>query len=175
MTILTTPRLRLEPITDRHLHGLHAINGDAEVMRYITGKAETLEETQAMVDRVKARWAEWGFSWWVFVKQASGEVIGTGCIQYLARDMANPLEIGWRLRRDRQGQGYASEAARAMAAFAFETVQTPLLLAVCNPANTASSTVMERLGMRYRGLERWYDSDCATYEMTRDAWSARQA
>lgn len=175
MTILTTPRLRLEPITDSHLLGLHAVNGDAEVMRYITGKAETLEETQAMVDRVKARWAEWGFSWWAFVELTSGEVIGTGCIQYLARDIANPLEIGWRLRRDKQGQGYASEAARAMAAFAFETVGTPLLLAVCNPANTASSRVMERLGMGYRGLERWYDSDCATYAMTRDQWSARQA
>jgi len=174
MTILITPRLRLEPINDPHLHGLHAINGDAEVMRYITGKAETLEETQAMVDRVKARWAEWGFSWWAFVGLETGEVIGTGCIQYLARDMANPLEIGWRLRRDKQGQGYASEAARAMAGFAFETVQTPLLLAVCNPANTASARVMQRLGMRYRGLERWYDSDCSTYEMTRAEWLARE-
>ncbi|MBT9501758.1 MAG: GNAT family N-acetyltransferase [Burkholderiaceae bacterium] len=173
MTVLATPRLRLEPITDQHLLGLHTINGDPEVMHYITGKAETLDETQAMVDRVKARWAEWGFSWWAFVDLASGEVIGTGCIQYLARDMANPLEIGWRLRRDRQGQGYASEAARAMAAFAFETVRTALLLAVCNPANTASSRVMERLGMRYRGVERWYESDCATYEMTRAEWLAR--
>lgn len=175
MTRLTTPRLRLEPITDLHLQGLHAVNGDPEVMRYITGKPETLEETQVMVDRVKARWAEWGFSWWAFVELTNGEVIGTGCIQYLARDMANPLEIGWRLRRDKQGQGYASEAARAMAAFAFETVQTPLLLAVCNPANTASSRVMERLGMRYRGVERWYESDCATYEMARAEWLARRA
>src|SRR6218665_282462 len=36
MTVLTTARLRLEPCEDRHLAGLHAMNSDPAVMRYIT-------------------------------------------------------------------------------------------------------------------------------------------
>jgi RimJ/RimL family protein N-acetyltransferase len=175
MTILTTPRLRLEPITDAHLEGLHAINSDPEVMRYITGKPETCEETQAMVDRVKARWAEWGYSWWAFIEIDTHELIGMGCIQHLARDKANPLEIGWRLRGDKRHQGFASEAAKRMAAFAFDTLQAPQLLAVCDPDNTASSQVMKRLGMRYRGVEHWYDFDCAVYEMAADEWQLHSA
>ena len=172
MTLLITERLRLEPFTDDHLDGLFALNSDLAVMRYITGRPDTRDETQAGIERVKARWAEWGYSWWSFFDRATGEIIGSGCIQHLGRDKANPLEIGWRLRQTCWGQGYASEAARAMAGFAFDTVGAPLLCAVCHTENQASAKVMQRLGMRYRGVERWYEMDTAVYEMTRDEWGA---
>jgi len=175
MTILTTERLRLEPFDDPHFEGLYDMNRDPEVMRYITGKPETPEYTREVIGRVKARWAEWGYSWWSFFEQDGGALVGAGCIQHLGRDKAHPHEIGWRLRRDRWGRGYASEAARAMAAFAFDTVMAPQLVAVCQPANTASSHVMKKLGMHYRGEERWYDMDCAVYGMTVNEWRALHA
>jgi len=173
MTLLHTARLRLEPFADEHLDQLHAMNSDPAVMRYITGRPETLEETRASIERVKARWAEWGYSWWSIFERASGELIGAGTIQHLGRDAANPLEIGWRLRQDKWRQGFASEAAQAMAAFAFETLNAPDLSAVCDPDNQASAQVMLRLGMTYRGVERWYDADCAVYAMSRSDWQRR--
>ena len=175
MTILTTQRLRLVPFADDHFDGLYDMNSDPEVMRYITGQPETPEYTRQSIERVKARWAEWGYSWWSFFELETGMIVGAGTVQHLGRDKANPHETGWRLRRDRWGRGYASEAAQAMAAFAFETVKAPLLTAVCQPANTASSHVMEKLGMQYRGLERWYDMDCAVYAMTDADWRLRQS
>jgi RimJ/RimL family protein N-acetyltransferase len=173
MTTLTTPRLRLEPFQDTHFDGLFAVNSDPAVMRYITGRPDTADDTRASIERVKARWAEWGYSWWSFFERETGQIIGSGCIQHLGRDAANPLEIGWRLRQDKWHQGFASEAARAMAAFAFGTVGTPLLCAVCDTENQASAQVMKRLGMRYRGVEHWYDVDLAVYEMTRAEWDGR--
>lgn len=174
MTILTTTRLRLEPFADAHLAGLHAMNREPEVMRYITGKPETLEETRASIARVQARWAEWGYSWWALIEAASGELVGAGCIQHLGRERANPLEIGWRLHPAHWGRGYAIEAARRMAAFAFDELNAALLLAIRDPANTASGRVMDKLGMQQRAaLEHWYDCDCAVHEITRAAWLAR--
>lgn len=170
MTVLTTPRLRLEPFTDAHFDGLFAMNSDPAVMRYITGKPDTRDDTLAMIERVKAAWSKFGFSWWCFIEQRTGEVIGAGCIQHLGRDPRNPLEIGWRLRVDKWGQGFASEAARCMAGFAFDTLGADLLCAVCNPENRASSRVMERLGMRYRGEEVWYERNTSAYEITRSEW-----
>lgn len=175
MTILTTDRLRLEPFADEHLTGLNALGSDIEVMRYIGGRTESMEDTRAAIERVRARWAEWGYSWWAFLERDSGELVGAGCIQHLGRDASNPLEIGWRLRRDRWRRGLASEAARTMAAFAFDTLQAPLLRAVCHPENAASAQVMQRLGMRYSGIERWYDMDCLAYEISAGEWRARQA
>jgi RimJ/RimL family protein N-acetyltransferase len=178
MTILTTARLRLEPFDDAHLDGLNAINSDPEVVRYLTGRPETREETIAVVERVKARWAEYGFSWWTFIERASGEIVGAGCIQHLrkssaAPDPTCPLEVGWRLRRDRWHQGLATEAAVAMTDFAFHTLRAEVLYAVCRPENTASALVMKRLGMRYRGIELWYDAEMASYEITVNEWQNR--
>ena len=174
MTTLSTERLRLEPIDEHHFDGLQAMNRLPEVMRFLGGQPETPEQTRNMIALVKGRWAEYGFSWWAFVERATNEVIGAGCIQYLGRDPANPHEIGWRLIPERWGQGLASEAARAMAAFAFDTLHAPTLVAVCLPENAASRRVMERLGMHYRGLETWYERPHAVFEMTRAAWDARQ-
>jgi RimJ/RimL family protein N-acetyltransferase len=176
VTVLNTTRLRLEPFNDAHLDGLQAVNGNAEVMKYLARRTETREETASVIQRVQGHWAKHGYSWWAFVERATGEVVGAGCIQNLRReglhpDPTCPLEIGWRLRRDRWHQGLALEAAIAMADFAFRGLNAETLYAVCNPENSASEAVMKRLGMRYRGVEKWYATDLTTYEMTRSEWA----
>ena len=179
MTLLTTNRLRLEPYSEGHLAGLNQLNSDPEVMRYLAdGRAQTLEETVAAIERVKKRWSEVGYSWWALMERATGELVGAGAIQNLRRDatllpdLACPLEIGWRLRRDRWGQGLATEAARAMGDFAFKALNAPELLAVCDPANTASANVMRRLGMHALGVRRWYGKDLLTYRIAAPDWNA---
>lgn len=182
MTILHTDRLRLEPFAEAHLDGLHAMNRLPEVMRYISGQPETREQTAAGIARVQRAWSILGTSWWAFV-DAAGVVVGAGCIQYARREAAppadlaslrgNPLEIGWRLHPDHQGKGLAIEAARRMAAFAFEDLATPELIAVRHPDNVASGRVMDRLGMRYRGLEPWYGLELATHAMGRGTWAGK--
>ncbi len=162
MTVLITARLRLEPFEDGHLDGLNAMNADPEVMRYLTGRPETREETLAAIERVKARWAEWGFSWWSFIAKESDEIVGAG-----------PLEIGWRVRRDKWRQGLAFEAAERMVTFAFETLEANLLCAVCHPENIASVAVMKKLGMRFRSVEEWYSANDLTFEITRNEWRMR--
>ncbi len=170
MSILTTQRLRLEPFNEVHLAGLNAVNRDLSVMNYITGRSETLEETAAAIARVQRRWAEWGCSWWSFIEIETEEIIGAGCIQYLGADTAKPLEIGWRLRQDKWRQGYASEAARRMATFAFETVGGDRLCAICHQENSSSERLMQRLGMTFQGIERWHDMDTLVYMMCRQEW-----
>ena len=181
MSTLTTARLRLEPYRDEHADGLHAMNSDPEVMRYLSGKPDTPDETRAIVERVKARWREVGYSWWAFVERDSGEIVGAGCLQNLRReatalpDLDCPLEIGWRLRRDAQGRGYASEAAVAIGDFAFDVRQAPEIYAVCDPANAASARVMQRLGMSDLGLQHWYGKEVTTYRIDAAQWHAKAA
>ena len=181
MSTLTTARLRLEPFRDEHLDGLNALNSDPEVMRYISGKPETRDDTRAVIERVKARWLEVGYSWWAFVERDGGEIVGAGCLQNLRReaaplpDLTCPLEIGWRLRRDAQGRGYASEAAVAIGDFAFDVRHADELLAVCHPDNLASAKVMQRIGMQSQGLQHWYGKDMTTYRIDAASWRANAA
>jgi RimJ/RimL family protein N-acetyltransferase len=177
---LVTARLRLTPFDEEHLEGLCALNSDPEVMRYITGRPETRAETLSVIERVKARWEKWGYSWWTIIELQSGEIVGAGCIQNLRKagtepDPRCPLEIGWRVRSDRWRQGIGIEAARAMAEFAFSSLGAKVLYAVCHPENKASMAVMVKLGMRDRGMEDWYAQKVATYEITAQAWRAARA
>ena len=158
-TILETERLTLVPCADEHLSGLNAMNSDPEVMRYISGRAETLLETKAMIERVKARWAKWGYSWWTFIERQSREIIGAGCIQNLRRsgeepDADCPLEIGWRVRRDKWGQGIATEAVSAMIGFCFQDLGLHRVQAFIHPDNTPSLKLIETLRFRREGLLR---------------------
>jgi RimJ/RimL family protein N-acetyltransferase len=180
MTILHTARLRLEPFDERHLDGLHEMNKRPEVMRYLGGEPETPEQTAGAIARVQRCWAAWGTSWWAFIEVEGGRLAGAGCIQYLRRDATlpadlqtlrgNPLEIGWRLHPDFWRRGLATEAAIRMAAFAFDDLAASELLAVRHPDNLDSSRLMDRLGMRYRGLETWYGATLATHVLGTDAW-----
>jgi hypothetical protein len=53
-------------------------------MRYL-GPPESREETFKVIQRLKSRWKEYGFSWWSFIERASGELVGAGYIQHLRR------------------------------------------------------------------------------------------
>ena len=176
MGILTTPRLRLEPYTDEHFDGLHAMNSDPEVVRYLSGVPETREETLAVIERTKTCWRDIGYSWWAFIDRESGELVGAGCLQNLRREMTPvpdldcPLEFGWRLRRDAQGRGLATEAAIAIADFAFDVRRAGELFAVCHPENIASASVMARLGMQDLGLQHWYGEDVTTCRIDAATW-----
>ena len=172
MTILTTARLRLEPICPDHYAGLRLLNADPLVARFIGGKPETPEQTLAMIERVQGRWRTLGYSWWSFIEKDTEELVGAGCIQHLGHDRANAHEIGWRLRPDRWGRGYATESARRMAAFAFEDLKAPRLAAICDPRNLDSARVMQRLGMQYRGEEVWNAQAVSVYELSLEAWRA---
>lgn len=170
----------MEPFDERHLNGLHAMNSLPEVMRYVGGKTETREQTAAVIARAQRCWAAWGTSWWALVETKSERVAGAGCVQYLRREASppedleslkgNPIEIGWRLHPDFWHQGLASEAARCMAAFAFDTFPIQELLAVRHPENADSGRVMDRLGMRQRGIEPWYGTTVVTHVITRGEW-----
>ena len=58
-----------------------------------------------------------------------------------------------------------------MTSFAFDSLAAPEIIAVRHPENIASARVMDRLGMRYRGLEKWYGENLATHALGRKDWT----
>jgi RimJ/RimL family protein N-acetyltransferase len=183
-TLLHTARLRLEPFAAEHLTGLHAMNSQPAVMRYLGVAPESLAETRAWMDSVAQRWAAWNLGWWAFIEPVSGRVAGAGCVQHARREAelppdlrslsGNPFELGWRLHPDFWGQGLASEAAQSLTDFAFLRRGAPECIAIRHPDNRDSERVMARLGMRYRGLETWYGETEAVHVLTRGDWAARR-
>jgi len=159
-----TNRLWLEPFAMDQTEDLHRLNSDPEVMHFLGGP-ETLAQTKSGIKRVQSRWDALGYSWWSLIEKDTGSLVGSACLQNIENVPGAELEIGWRLLPEAQGKGYATEAGQAAIDFAFEVIAIDHIIATADPRNTPSLNVMERLGLTYRGVERYYDVDCATYVM----------
>jgi RimJ/RimL family protein N-acetyltransferase len=83
------------------------------------------------------------------IEKASGKLIGH--MDFHPWFAPATWEIGWALARDRQGLGYATEAASALLAYAFGTLGCHRVIATCQPENPASWRVAEKLRMRREG------------------------
>ena len=127
------------------------------------GVTETMEKTNAVVARVRERWHRLGYSWWAILDITTDTVIGAACAQNVANQVGAEIEIGWRLTKSATGRGYATEAGKAAASFAFDAIGVDHVVAVAAPKNVASHKVMQRVGMTYRGIETHYNEPCTTY------------
>ena len=104
-------------------------------------------------------------------------LIGTCGIRATKVNMRE-AELGYELHPDYWGQGYATEATRAMLAFGFDKLRLQRVWAECIAENEASIRVLERLGMRqeqrlskYTWMqERWWDS--LVYGIDKSTWLA---
>jgi RimJ/RimL family protein N-acetyltransferase len=87
-----------------------------------------------------------GFGFWAL--EHAGELIGFCGISWVWFDahFTPAVEIGWRLRRDAWGQGFATEAARAAMAFGWQ-LGLDQIIAFLVPSNQRSAAVAERIGM----------------------------
>jgi RimJ/RimL family protein N-acetyltransferase len=155
MTPPTIPTLRTRRLTLRRpsagdLDGFATMNADPEVMRYIgAGSLRTREETRAGLERAARDWDEKGYGLFSVESSESGEFLGwvTLAEPLFLPQILPAVEIGWRFLRPHWGHGYATEAARATARFAFEDRGMRRLVSIRHVENHASRRVMEKLGM----------------------------
>jgi ribosomal-protein-alanine N-acetyltransferase len=144
---LETARLVLRPWTDADRAPFAAMNADPEVMRYFPGTLSA-EQSDALVDAIRARFAQYGFGLWaVQVKGGSPFVGFTGLAPLNPLVPYAGIEVGWRLARPAWGRGYATEAARASIAYGFDVAALAETVSVTAQVNAPSRAVMRRLGM----------------------------
>ena len=147
---LGTERLLLRPWRAQDRAPFAALNADPEVMRHFPGSMSR-SESDELAERIETAMAQEGWGLWALEQRDGGRFIGfTG----LARPgfdapFMPAVEIGWRLARDAWGHGYASEAARAAAAFAFDQLGLDEIVSLAVVANNRSRAVMRRLGMHH--------------------------
>ena len=147
MTELVTSRLRVRPWSDSDREPFAALNADPEVVEFLRAPL-TREESDAFIDRVTDHIAEHGFGFWA-TETLDGEFLGfVGlAIPSFEAHFTPCVEIGWRLARPAWGHGYATEAARACLAFAWDEVGADEVVSFTATTNRRSMAVMERIGM----------------------------
>lgn len=159
---LLTGRLTLRRFTAADAENVLSLDGDPEVMRFLSSKLKSLEEIS---NRVLPRLADspfrWsGFGYWAAETRPARQFIGwfalrpvrpaeTSMVQWAdAPDLPGVVELGYRLRRSAWGRGYATEGALALVSAAFADPRVREVVATTMAVNAGSRRVMEKAGLR---------------------------
>jgi RimJ/RimL family protein N-acetyltransferase len=158
-------------LLDRHCN-------TGSVMRWLGGVQPPARMAE-IVRRLARGQERCGHTFWVAERKADGAFLGFCGLRRAngGGRVAGEIEIGWRLREDAWGQGYAKEGAIASLDFAFDRLRAPRVVGLTIAGNRASWGLMLRLGMRRRADLDYSDPEwpaamnpVIVYELRREAW-----
>jgi len=144
--ILETSRLQLREFGPNDVNALARVLSDPQTMRYYPAPYDRVG-VEDWIARNRWRYQEEGHGLWGMVLKSSGELIGDcGLIRQMV-DGVEETEIGYHVRRDHWGHGFASEAARACRDYGFAHLKVQRLISLIRPENLASRRVAEKNDM----------------------------
>jgi RimJ/RimL family protein N-acetyltransferase len=147
--MIEPPRLTLCPWTEADVPELIRVTNTPAVMEYLGGVRD-LALFQAVFTRLQAHQAKNGLCFWFAERRGDGAVLGFCGLRMAKIEPINgEIEIGWRLREDIWGQGYAREGAMASLEWGWRNLSCKRIVASTVNRNSRSPGLMEWLGMHY--------------------------
>jgi RimJ/RimL family protein N-acetyltransferase len=182
--IAETPRLILRTHEDRDLDAVARMSADRQMMRFMGGQTQTREEVAQRLAKVRAVQDRSGFVMCAMELKETGEFVGECGLLPVARPGRDPsdyeargpeIEVGYRLLPEHQGRGYAREGSVAALRYGFTVCGLKRILAVTDPENLPSRSVLLAIGMRCIGQnESYFSPTVMMYEMTAREFAARE-
>ena len=148
---LETERLLLRPLVPDDLDAFLPVVSDPWSMRFYPNPFDR-EKAHEWIKRVAERYERDGFGLLAVVERATGELIGDCGPMLMETGHGTFVELGWHVRPDRQGQGFAIEAGRACRDESWRVLDVERLISIIRPENVPSWSVARALGFRpWRG------------------------
>lgn len=181
-SVTTTDRLFLRAFKKEDGIHLFQMNADPEVVKYTRDTPfKDLDSAYAFIDAYDT-YATTGISRWAIVRKSDNEFLGWCGLKYHPEERV--VDIGFRLYRCYWNQGYATESAKAVIQYAFNTMKYPFLVAHAHQENKASHAVLKKCGMYflkdfdYEGIPaKQYHIDNPDYELKQitaeETWPVR--
>lgn len=175
MTGIETKRLLLRPLEEADFFALRKILGDPRVM-YAWEHGFSGDEVREWIARSRARCAREGAGHLAAVERATGDFVGT--IGPVWEPVGNRMawSVGYILRRDRWGEGFAREGAAACVRHVFEAFGASEAVADIRPENASSRRVAAALGMEEEGefvkIYRGKEMPHLIYRITRERFES---
>ena len=148
---MQTERLVLRRFTADDADLLIELDSDPAVMRYLTGGEPTAPTVvrELYLPGILGAYERWGGNLGVFAahEKDGGAFIGWFCLRPERGGPTDEVELGYRLRREAWGNGYATEGSRGLLRKAFVELDVRLVWGETMFANLPSQKVMEKVGM----------------------------
>ena len=163
--ILETERLILRPHVVDDADALEAVLGDPVAMEFYPAALDR-RGVEGWINNNRQRYQRDGFGKWAMVVKSTGE-IGGSCGPALQEvEGRSEIEVGYNVRRDLWGRGYATEAARACIEYGFRELGAQRVISMIRPENVRSIRVAEKNGMHREKIVFWRGYDHCIYVVT---------
>ena len=154
--ILSTPRLILRALRPNDLDDLYEYASDPEIDRLTPWKHyESMEDAHENLNEFLADYEQFGMGAWGIEHRSDQRLIGIANFSR-PHPINRRVEMGYTIARAYWGQGYATEAVKALLLFGINQMDLVRIEAVCLPEHRASVRVLEKAGMQFEGLLRSY-------------------
>jgi RimJ/RimL family protein N-acetyltransferase len=181
-TNLETPRLILRRFRESDLLAFMAYRNDPEVARYQTWESITRAEAEKFISQQSRRRPGLPGKWFQLAAEVkAGGALAGDCALLIVKWAPRTGELGYTFARAYQHRGLATEAARSVVDFAFDSLKLDRVIATTDCRNAPSAALMERLGMRREGhfiRNIWFKGawcDEYHYAVLRDEWARIRA
>lgn len=166
--ILETARLSLRRFNLKDAAALEPVLGDPETMEFYPAPLDR-KGVEGWIQKNLFRYERDGHGLWAVQLKNNAELIGDcGCILQEVEGK-NEMEVGYHIRRDLWGRGYATEAARGCMDYALHQLGAPRVISMIRPPNIRSRRVAEKNGMTCEKIVFWRDYDHCIYARARAA------
>ncbi len=171
-TELPTERLRLRRFQPEDAEIFATYRMDPDVARYQSWETYSPYHARRFIEEIASVSPGMPGEWFQFAvtEPDTDRLIGDVALRVLPDDSGR-AELGFTFAPEHQGKGYATEAVRALLAYAFDRLDVDAVFAIADTRNGASIAVLERVEMRRIATERarfkgeWCDEH--TYERER--------
>jgi len=169
LPLIETKRFLLRMFEDRDLDSMFQLFNDEEVQKYLAPEnRRTRRQLETTLQNLARHWKERGFGLWCVSEKSGGQMFGYCGFQHF--DKTSDVEILFGFLKDFWGNGFATEAANACLKFGFEELRFKKVYAATHPENTASSCVLEKVGMVFEKRTTHYGLETITYSISRSSF-----
>ena len=150
--IFKSERLGFRNWRNEDLDEFAKLNSDKYVMEHFP-KTLLRKEVEKLLDKLKNHFGEYGFTYYATEILETKEFIGMIglAFQEYKTNFTPAIDIGWRLKRNAWGKGYATEGAKRCLEYAFNELDIKKIISVCTINNEKSENVMKKIGMTKKG------------------------
>jgi RimJ/RimL family protein N-acetyltransferase len=143
-----TQRLAFRQMAADDLDDMAALLGDPEVMLHYP-RPKDRDEALAWIEWNQRLYRQEGFGLWLITLRATGEFVGDCGLTPQEIEGTTDIEVGYHVRADLQGHGYATEAAVACRDYARDVLSAKRLIAIIDPDNIPSQRVAQKIGLSH--------------------------
>ncbi|MBO3116603.1 GNAT family N-acetyltransferase [Winogradskyella sp. DF17] len=167
-TVIETERLVMRPVTIDDVNDFFELDSNPNVLKFLGNNPITsIEESKIMIKDIIEQYKTFGIGRLAITKKDTKEFIGWSGLKFerVVRKEFNYCDVGYRLKEQFWGNGYATEAALASIDFGFKKLKLKEICAAAEAKHGASNHILKKIGMTEAGTFIFDNTLCNWYVM----------